>query len=188
MTAGAVTSSEIPALNHEIVDDAMEDGAVVVPVFNEEFEVFNVDRGVVRIELDGHGAGVGTAVPGQFQIHDVGGRAASVGDVDARQHQNDGEENGHDARWGWRTVVDESRERGFTDAFLLHLVEQFVVGAVGFFISGILFCSVPQKRRGPTVVGTIVSRFGIQPRGVASESQRRLFGTVGVDISQNLER
>ena len=35
---------EIAALNHKVVNDPVEDGAVVVPVLDEEFEVLNVNR------------------------------------------------------------------------------------------------------------------------------------------------
>ena len=77
-------------------------------------------------------------VPRQFQIHNVGGCGTTVGDVDARQHHNDTEKDGDNARRRGRPVVDEAGEGGLADAFVLHLVEQFVVRAVGagfFFVA-----------------------------------------------------
>ena len=139
VAAGAVTVGEIAALNHEVVDDAVEDGPVIVAVFHEEFEVLNVNRCGVGVEFDGHGSAVGTAVPRKLKVNDVGGGVRPVGDVDHRQDQHTGQENGHDARRRWRAVVEQARERGLTDAFVLHLVEQVVVETVGFLVPRVLF-------------------------------------------------
>ena len=139
VAAGAVTVGEIAALNHEVVDDAVEDGPVIVAVFHEEFEVLNVNRCGVRVEFDGHGSAVGTAVPRELQVNDVGGGVGPVGDIDHRQDQHTGQENGHDTRRRWRAVVEQARERGLTDALVLHLVEQVVVETVGFLVPRVLF-------------------------------------------------
>ena len=81
MTAGPVLIGEIAALNHEIVDDTVEDGPVVIAVLNEEFEVLNVNRRQIRVQFNGDRTAA-AAAPRQFEFNDVGGRVASVGDVD----------------------------------------------------------------------------------------------------------
>ena len=137
VAARAVPASEIATLDHEVVNDAVEDGPVVVAVLNEEFEILNVNRGQIRVQLNGDRAAVGAAVPGQFKLDDVGGGVGSVGDVDHRQDEHAGQENRHNAGGRWRAVVKQAREAGFADAFVLHLVEQFVVEAVRLLVSGI---------------------------------------------------
>ena len=43
VSTGTVTVGEIATLNHEIINDTVEDGAVVIAVLHEEFEVLHVD-------------------------------------------------------------------------------------------------------------------------------------------------
>ena len=145
VTARSVTVREIAALNHEVVDHPMEDGPVVVPVLHEEFEILHVNRGVVGVKFDGDRSAVRTAVPGELKVNDVGGRAGTVGDVDHGQHQHTCHEDGHDAGRGWRAVVEQTGKGRFTDAFVLHFVEQVVVEAVGFFVPRILFDGFPEE-------------------------------------------
>ena len=71
VAARAVAVGEIAALNHEVVDNPMEDGAVVVPVLDEEFEVLNVNRGRIRVQLDGDRPAVGAAVPLQLKVNNI---------------------------------------------------------------------------------------------------------------------
>ena len=145
MAALAVAVGEIAALNHKVVNDPVEDGAVVVPVLDEEFEVLNVNRSQIRVQLDGDRPAVGAAVPLQLKVNNIGRGVGPVDDVDHRQHEHTSHENGDDARRGRRSIVEQAREGGFADALVLHLVEKVVVEAVGLLSRG--FFLVDSRRR-----------------------------------------
>ena len=87
MATGPITVGEIAALNHEVIDNSVENRVVVIAVFHEEFEILNVDGGIAWIKFDRHRSGVCSAVPTQFKFHDVRGGVGSVGDVDHGQDQ-----------------------------------------------------------------------------------------------------
>ena len=127
MTSCAVAVGEIAALDHEIVNHSVKNGPVVVTVLDEHFEILNMDRCVARIQLNGHRARVGTTVPAQLKFNDVGGGVGLVGHVDERQNQHARHENSNDPRWRWGAVVEQSWERRFADALILHFVEEIVV-------------------------------------------------------------
>ena len=65
----------------------MEDGAVVIAVLDEEFEVLNVNWRQIGVQLNGDRPAA-AAAPRQFEFNDVGGGVASVGDVDHCQHKH----------------------------------------------------------------------------------------------------
>ena len=56
VTAGAVPVGEIPALDHEIVDDAMENRVVVIPAADKGLEVLNVNRRIVGVQFNHDGS------------------------------------------------------------------------------------------------------------------------------------
>ena len=143
VSASAVTVGEIATLNHEIIDDTVEDGAVVIAVLHEEFEVLHVNRGVVWIEFNGDRSAVGAAVPRQLKVDDVRGGVGSVGDVDHGQHEHTGEENRHDAGRRWGAIVEQAREGGLADALVLHFVQEVVVEAVSLLIPWVLLGGFP---------------------------------------------
>ncbi len=188
VSAGAVAVGEIATLNHEIIDDTMEDGTVVITVFDEEFEVLNVGRSCLRIEFNGHRAAVGAAIPRQFQINDVGGGVGSVGQVDHGKDEDSGQEYGHDAGRRRGTFVEKARETGFADAFVLHFIEQFIVSPVGFFVPWILFGRLSQEGSSAAVSSTVVVGFGFQPGGMSGQSERCGLVSASISVAQNLER
>ena len=63
MAAGAVPVGEVATLNHEVIDHSMEDGVVVIAIFDEGFEILNVLGSIARIQFDRDGSSVGAAVP-----------------------------------------------------------------------------------------------------------------------------
>ena len=187
VAARAVPASEIAALNHEVVNDTMEDGAVVVAVLDEEFEILNVNRSQIRVQLDGDRAAVRAAVPRQIKLNDVGGGVASVGDVDHRQDEHASEENSHNAGRRWRAVVEQAREAGFADALVLHLIEQFVVEAVGLLVAGVFLGGFSQQRSRSSVITTVVSCLCFQPCRMACKTERGGLLSVGIDVPKNLQ-
>ena len=187
VAARAVAARKVAALNHEVVNDTMEDGAVVVAVLNEEFEVLDVNRSQIGVQLDGDRTAVRAAVPGQVKLDDVGGGVASVGDVDHRQDKHASEENGHNAGGRWRAIVEQAREAGFADAFVLHLVEKFIVEAVRLLVAGVFLGGFSQQRSGSSVIATVVSRLGFQPCCMACKAKCGGLFSVGVDVPKNLQ-
>ena len=138
VSTGTVTVGEIATLNHEIINDTVEDGAVVIAVLHEEFEVLHVNRGVVWIEFNGDRSAVRAAVPRQLKVDDVRGGVGSVGDVDHGQHENSCEENRHDAGGRWCTIIEQAWEGGLADALVLHFVQEVVVKAVCLLVPWVL--------------------------------------------------
>src|SRR5690348_6268308 len=56
---GIVLGVRIAALDHEILDDAMETSAVIKALFGEFFEILHVARRDVRPEFENHITGAG---------------------------------------------------------------------------------------------------------------------------------
>ena len=146
MATGPITVGEIATLNHEVIDNSVEDRVVVIAVFHEEFEILDVDGGITWIKFDRHRSGVCSAVPTQFKFHDVRGGVGSVGDVDHGQHQHTGKEDGDDTCWGRRTIVEKTGERRLANALVLHFVEQIVVQPVRLFVSRIFLGGFSKQR------------------------------------------
>ena len=187
VAAGAVTVGEVATLNHEVINDTMEDGPVIIPVLYEEFEILHVNRRIVRIEFNGDRPAVGTTVPRQLEVDDIGGGPGPIGDVDHRQHQHASQEDGHDTGRRRRAVVEEARKGRLADAFVLHFIEQVVVKAVGFFVSRVPFGGFPKERSGSSVLSTVVTSFGLKPCSMPGQHERRGLFPVRIDIPENFQ-
>ena len=186
--ACTVAVGEIAPLNHEVVNDSMEDGVVVIAVLDQEFEVLDVNGSLVWIQLNGHRTRVGTTVPTEFQLNDVGGRVRLVGHVDERQNQHARHENSNDARRRWRAVVEKPRECGLADALVLHFVEQIVVQTACFLVTRVLFGGFTKQRGCLAVGSSVVACFRLQPGRMACEAQGRLFLAFRVNFTKNFQR
>ena len=165
----------------------MEDGPVVVAVLNEEFEILHVDRGFIWIEFNGDRSAVGTVVPRQLKLNDIGGGPGLVRDVDHRQHQDASKENRHHAGRGRCAVVEQAGEGGLADALVLHLVEQVVVEAVGFLVPWILFGGFSQERSRFPILCAIVASLGLEPGGMACQPERGWLLSIKIHVPKNLE-
>ena len=134
IAAGTVAVLEIAALDHEAVDDAVEDGPVVGP-FVHVLEEGGGVGGRVGVNLNRHVAGAVGAVrigPRQGHAHHfvAGQRRTAAGLAEGKEHGQ--EHHAHEPKGGEGrcSVLQERWNEVLTDALLVHLVEQVVVGGV----------------------------------------------------------
>ena len=122
-----------------------------------------------------------------MQFDQVGGGVRSVGHVDARQDDDHGQENGHDPCRRGGAVVEQTGEGGFTDAFVLHLVEDLVVQFVGLLVPAVGLSGVAQQAGRPAVLASVAAGLCAQPGRMTGEAEGGGLRAVGVRVAEDAE-
>ena len=187
MATGAVAVGEISALNHEVVNNTMEDCAIVRSVFNKGLKVLNMLWCQLRMQFNHDGAAFVIA-PCHLQFNHIRCGTAVVGQVQSCQHQDNGQQNGYRTSRCGCPVVDESRKTGLTDSFVLHFIEQVIVQTVCFLVLGIGLSRVTQQSGGGAILASVGVVLGQKPRPVSSKAKGRGVLSTRVRFSKNVER